>query len=228
MPHRALFASIVLAVLALACGPGDESNAPADQPAGPRDPDVVMLVDDVEIRATEVEALAAAVAALYPEYTPLHCRRVVLGGTLLPRAALAARYAAPRREAEAASRRALEALRTGAARGELVPTAIQGDISGLGLAFWTFARDLVPGAWSGPLEQEGRFRLARVARIERGPEPRADRVVAEIVDFSYVPAGPTAEVAAAATRAAQLTILDPAWEEAVPEILKIRMGGARR
>jgi len=219
----------ILAAILLA-GCGEENGESRDDPAGgdaPRayDPDVVLLVDEVEIRGPEVQVVADAIAVMFPEYTPVHCRRVALRNVYLPRAAVRAVHSERRAEAVRECERMSEALRADPTEGEAEAQELSGDFRRLELDLWVYARGLEPGVWSPPFEQIGRLRLVQLVGIEEGEEEALDAVTVRVHDFPYLPEGSTMDDVEAAIDASRLSILDPAWGKAVPESTRYRMQG---
>ncbi len=220
-------------------GAGTEPRAaPGAGPAaapGAAPPGVVLRVEGLDVHADEVDALAALVGELYPEYTLNHCRRLALSEVVLPRAA--ARAARPA-EREAALERAR------AAQADL--PAFDGDpgwdaahdarvyrLRGVwtrvgGLDLWGFARSLEPQAWGGPFERIGTFELVRLRLREPAATPAQEVLEIDLVTFPYLPEGTTPAELDALIDDAELEIVDPAWEEIVPESFQYRMRGVPR
>jgi len=218
----------LVSIAAASCAPASDSEpSPVDTTS--HDPDVKFLVGEVEIRGTEVQALADAVQAIHPEYAANHCRRIALGNTLLPRAAMASYWPEAREAARTASLQALEEVR---AAGPLPPadSAVHSGIyADLGLDLWAFARALEPNEWSGPFESEGIFYLVRLLQVSPGPKPPGTELLSiELQPFPYAPATANANTRDEAISAATLTILDPEWRDLVPESYRYRMGEVNR
>jgi hypothetical protein len=225
---RLLAPLALLGLLVPACDP-----APANEEPPPEveegDPNVVLLVDDVEILASEAERFADVIQELYPEYAPNHCRRVAVGGTLLPRAALAARFAEERRAARARAGHALEELRAGREPDDVELILEEGTFGHLGLALWLHAREAEHDTWSGPVEQDGAFVLVRRRAVDPGDmPPRSETIGVQLAAFPYVPRGDRRAALDHAIENVKLTIRDPAWGELVPERYKYRMRGEPR
>ena len=185
----------------------------------------VLAVDGVPVLASEVEPIAQAIAALYPENTRPHCRRLALTNVNLPQAALRSRFREERERArEACARRgATIAADPGAA------SALEGDWRALGLDLWVAARGLERGTWSGPLELVGRFALVCVDE-RTGDDARSERWSLRILEVPYAAReseDPQTTIAQTLD-ASRLTVVDPAWSEVVPESWKYRMRGEDR
>lgn len=182
----------------------------------------MLAVDGVPVLADEVEPLARDVGELYPEYTLPHRRRLALTNAILPRAACRARYP----EQRAAQRAAAES-----ARGQissLEPRVFEGNFGRLGLELWSAARRLEPLAWSEPIELAGRFVLVRLEAPPTGAEAGQEVLRLSLLEFPFVdPSSPVAALQRAVDES-RLTIIDPAWDEFVPEAWKHRMRGNGR
>jgi hypothetical protein len=218
--HPLLKGSAVALAL-LGCAP--ESPAPAAPTAAPRNaagaaPEVALTVDGLELRASELEPLCDDILVLYPEYSRLHARRLALTNEFLPRLAIRARD--PERWAEA--RQAATAADLQAA-----PARVEGTFHGLGLGLWSAVRHQAPGAWSEPLELVGRFVRARLDETRAAVDPREEVLVVSVLDFPFVPPADARAAIDGAIDGARLTILDPNFDEAVPEAWKHRMRGSK-
>lgn len=217
------------AFLAAGCPPPDANPPEPDfleEAPPPRDPDVVILVDDVEIRASEIDVIVRGIEVIYPEYTLVQRRRLALELVFLPRAALAARH--PEAHARAARRCAAEREAFVAVDG---PQGIEeeGDFRRFGVDLWSFARTLEPGTWSEPFARAGSFVVVELVRIEAGAEPAQDRLVIRRGEWPYRAEDSETRVVLdpeGALDAARLTILDSAWEPTVTEETKYRMRGS--
>lgn len=211
---------VALVLVPLACAPAE---TPAVSTTDARDPDAALFVDDLPLHVVELEPLCADIAALYPEFTRLHARRLALTNEFLPR--LATRASAP--EAWARARAACEAWDP--ARAE-TPAArrCEGGFQALGLSLWSAARHLPEGVWSGPIELTGRWLRLRLEARNGAADPLQESLVLALLEFPFVdPGAPDAAIQAAVERA-RLTLLDADIAAAVPEAWKHRMRGATR
>ncbi|MSR61308.1 MAG: peptidyl-prolyl cis-trans isomerase [Planctomycetes bacterium] len=222
----------MLALVLASCGreapPSAVAAASAPTAPGESLSGVILRVDGLELTAVEVEPLVADIGELYPEYAPIHLRRLALTNEFLPR--LAARATA--REAWAAARDAcLRAGQEGVPLEQLADWHGDGTYHGLGLGLWSAARRLPVGEWSAPIELPGRWVRARVDVRAPAADPREERLSLSTLTFPYLPL--PAESSAegnpleAAIDHATLTLLDPEWAEAVPETWKHRMRGSK-
>jgi hypothetical protein len=210
----ALGLSLALAPLAGAgCAP-ETTEAPEAAPSA--DPaDAVLRVAGLPLTAAEVAPLAADIRVLYPEYSELHARRLALTNEFLPR--LAARAQDPE-----GWRRAREACAAAQDLERLAVTA-EGTFHGLGVGLWSLARHLPEGQWSEPLELAGRWVRLRLEAREPHAEARLERLRLALAEFAFVPTAESRARLDQAVDRATLTLLDPAFAEAVPETWKHRM-----
>jgi len=214
-------AALPFLAAALACAPGGaEPPVPEDSTSWP--PDTVIAVNDVAIRAADVAPWAGAVALLYPEYTRVHCRRLALTNVLLPRAAAREYFAESRVAAERRCVAAFDGI------DELdEPESVEGTWRQLGLEMWSFARQLPAGEWSAPSELSGRWVLVRLEEIVPGRVPQEEKLVLRWLEFPYVDPTAVDSELRAAIDASRLVVVDPAWDETIPENWKHRMRGLK-
>lgn len=211
---------VALVLLSAACG-AEAPPAPATPQAPSYPPGTVLLVEDQPLFAADVEPLSADILELYPEYSPIHARRLALTNVWLPRLACRARYP----EAWAAARAACAAASDGLDAAS--PDTLEGSFGGLGVGLWSEARHLSPGTWSGPIEQEGRWLRLRLDERVPADDPREEVLRLSLIAFPYVdPSDPHAQIEAAID-GARLTLVDPRFSEAVPEAWKLRMRGSQ-
>ncbi len=196
----------------LGCAP-EEPEPPPPQPEFA--PGTVLLVNGLPLTAAEMAPLCADILALYPEYSPVHARRLALTNDFLPRLAARARAPESWQRARTACERAEEQLQT------LVPHMEEGAFHGLGLALWSAARHLPSGEWSPPVELAGRWLRLRLDQRVEHRDPREERLRISVLEFPYLDRDPQA--LEAAIDQARLTIVDPDFGEAVPETWKHRM-----
>ena len=211
-------ASVLFLWLA-ACSQDGAASPAVAWPAG-----TVLAVDGVPVLAAEVEPIAAAIAELYPENTRPHCLRLALTNVNLPRAALQSRFAKERAGAREACVRARASLADDASPA----SELEGDWRALGLDLWSAARKLELEQWSEPIELVGRFALVRLDR-RTGGDARGERLALRVLELPYAAQGEDPQTTIANTLdASRLTIVDPAWNEFVPEQWKYRMRGKDR
>ena len=193
---------------------------PGSVPAAGNAPGAVLLVNDVPLAAQELETLCRDIRALYPEYSPLHARRLALTNEY--QQGLPSPYHHP--ESWRAAPKACEAACEGGA--EPVPVQSEGRFKALGLGVWSAARHQPLGEWSAPLEFTGRWLRVRLDGRNGAADPLLETLQVSVLEFPYVdPERAHAEIEGAIDRA-RLTLLDPEFAEAVPESWKYRMRGA--
>lgn len=206
----------LLLLALLGCAP-DEAPPPPDGPESAAG--TVLLVDGLPLTALEVAPLCADILALYPEYAPVHARRLALTNEFLPRLAARARDPQGWQRALEECERAEHELET------LVPLTAEGTFHGLGLALWSAARHLPDGQWSPPVETAGRWLRLRVDERVTALDPREERLRVSVLEFPYLDTDGDPMALEAAVDQARLTIIDPDFGEAVPEDWKYRMRG---
>lgn len=223
-PKRALTRAGTLATACLAglggsaCAPKESAPPPPEAtfPAG-----TVLLVDELPLLADEVAMLERNLHALYSEYSSMHLRRLALTNELLPR--LAAHSA--HREDWARARD--DCARLGPVPDALIPREDEGNWQVLGLGLWSAARGLVLREWSAPLELTGRWVRLRLDRRQEHLDARAEVLHVSVLEFPYLDPAQLEEKLDSALDHALLTIIDPTWEEVVPETWKRRMCGPK-
>jgi hypothetical protein len=178
-------------------------------------------VDELSLAADELTTLCADITALYPEYARVHVQRLALTNEFLPRLAVHASDPAGWGRARAACEAAeVESL-------ALVSNGFEGGFHTLGLALWSAARHLEPGRWSEPLELTGRWVRLRLDGRDENLDPRAEVLRISLVEFPILVPEQAHEAIEAAIDRAHLTLVDPAYSEAVPETWKHRMHAAK-
>jgi len=175
----------------------------------------VLLVAGLPLTAEEVAPLSADILALYPEYSTVHARRLALTNEFLPRLAL-------RAQDPQGWSRAREACAV-AEELDSRASAVEGGFHSLGVGLWSLARHLPEGAWSGPLELWGRWVRLRLDGKVPHVDPRLEVLRLSLVEFPFVATEESALRREAAIDRSALTLLDPAFAEAVPEAWKHRM-----
>lgn len=226
------------ALLAAGCGdaepPSPSSEPPTRDGAAPEPPawpeGTVLAVDDVPLTLGEVDLVADAIAAVYPEYTRAHARRLALTNVVLPRAAAANRFADARAAMLEVARQRLADLASG--QEETGAIEISGRFGQLDLDLWLVARSLEPGAWDGPFELVGRWSLVRVDEIEV-PDGFVEAALYRLSVIRFPYAGraeehflDAGEAIEAAIDGSRLEFVDPAWRTVLPEAWKRRMKGS--
>ena len=230
--QRQLLAPTALlgAALFVGCEPEDLVHG-EPQPAGAPAPALefqapegtVMTLDGQPITRAEVDALAELVAKVYPQYTRPHLRRLALLNKIFPLRALAERHAEARRASRALAEGALELAAGGEALGGSVEA--EGDWRDLGFELWSELVVQAPelATWTGPIEIPGRHLVVRIEERPPAGHPERDGWRVSILEFPYLPEDRRATTIDAALDDCALEILEPAWNEVVPEGWKHRM-----
>ncbi len=187
----------------------------------------MLVLDEVPIRADEVDAVGSAIAILEPQDTPLELRHLALTMSIFPR--IAARSIDPDARAGALAqaetyRRALEdgSLPAGPLSG---PIEIErtGTFRELGLEIWRTAFDLEPGRWSAIFESPGAFHIVRVKSRKEASLASMTSLTIGAFDFPFVQLETAKADLEAALDRSRLTIVDPAWRDAVPAVWRYRL-----
>ncbi len=214
---RLVSAAVVLALLACTDSPDEEPRSPPRSfPAG-----TVVAVNGDPVLAEEVRPIAAAIRALYPEYTATHHQRLALTTVVLPCAAIRSLHREAHAQARAEAARALE---RGPAFLANLSEERRGNFKELDLDLWCLARELPLGEWHGPLELVGCFALVRVD-ARHGANAEEEVLELRCVEFAFVPLVDLESLVEAALDRSRLEIVAPEWEEIVPEAWKRRMNG---
>ncbi|MCC7014093.1 MAG: hypothetical protein IT454_16165 [Planctomycetes bacterium] len=222
----ALLAGSTCVFLGVACDDDEpQPGATRAWPAG-----TAVAIDDVAISATQVDLDSVYVERLEQSASPAQLRRLALTNISIPRV-LASALAPQKREAALAEARAARsALDSGTFAGPPRPEGTlgalaEGDWTVLGLVVWGTAMDLPDGVWSEVVEEPGRFAILRRLGRRDGAVPMATVVKIEALVFPWLDETSAAQDIEAEHDRHRLTIVDPAWEAIVPELLKYRMGG---
>ena len=189
----------------------------------------VLTVAGRPILRSELEELADAAALVSPEYTRAHDRRLALEMHLIPRAALAAAHGPAREEARAKALGALEQLeaRPHPWRGRnpegLDIRLEQADVRQLGLPLWYALEKSPRGAWVGPVEDLGRWRMGRWIAMSDSPSPGTRTYDCELLDYWFLPEEHPIPFVNAALAQAELLVHDAAIGELITERTRWRM-----
>ena len=214
---------LLFSFLCAACGSGVESseNDLSKKRTWPQG--TVLAVNDRGLQSEDVDAILPTVALIQPQSTKPHQRRLVLTNFHLPLLATQSLYPEPRDEAFSKAEEALGEL----ADNEDAHASIlaEGAWRALGFELWCQLHALPLNKWHGPLELSGRFVLAKI--LERPAEPGRLGWKVRLIDFPYVPPGDVDQQTEQAIDQSQLTIVDPAWGEIIPEVWKHRMSQGR-
>ncbi|MFT5291619.1 MAG: hypothetical protein ACI8QS_001392 [Planctomycetota bacterium] len=188
--------SMGLTVVPMSCGEPEPTEAVSDADDGgltdlklsppPVEGAVLSVAGQVILRA-DLEEIADAAGLAQPESSRPHHVRLALDNLLIPRAALAAAHSEQRALAKAAAEETLLELQAQTTSGAIHGAEMQElDVRKLGLALWYEFRHSQPGKWIGPVEDVGRFRLARWVLVEAGPKPGQNAYTCEILDFWFL------------------------------------------
>lgn len=216
-----------LAVLALVLGCDEPPAPPRSWPPG-----TVFALDDRPITAAEIDGSADVLAQLEPDLVPTMLRRLALTNVVLPRVA-GILSAGPKREAARAEAEEIQRLLAGGAAlgGPLMnalATTRTGGPSDVGFEAWAWAAAAEIGRWSAPIETVGAYEVVRVDERTSAGSARMVRFKLSVYVIPYVdPIDPHAAIERALDRS-KLEIVDPAWEEIVPETWKHRLRGGNR
>jgi hypothetical protein len=215
---RQAAAGLFLSALGGSCGGGVTAETPPSYPPG-----TALAVGGLPIPAAEIERAAEAVRLIYPDRSPSFQVTQALQTLVLPRAALRPAYPEERAAARASCEAALRAVRAG----DVPPLEPHtGTWAELSLILWDAARRLAPGTWSEPIERVGGFSLVEL--VERGgfeASPAEEVLTIRVLDFGYLPAGFETRDLDPAMSAARLEVVDPAYDDLVPERLRYQMRG---
>lgn len=199
--------------MVLGCAPEEAPNPATTVHA----PGTVLEVDGLALTAEEVAPLCADILALYPEYSPVHARRLALTNEFLPR--LAARASDPERWQ--AARTACE--QAGEQLDELTPHEVEGTFHGLGIGLWSAARHHALDQWSPPIELAGRWLRLRLLERAEHSDPREETLRVALLEFPWLDLANDPMALEKAIDRAHLALVDPEFARAVPESWKHRM-----
>jgi hypothetical protein len=215
--------TLALALLAAACA------EPADT-AGPREPwppDTVLLVAGRPVGSADVDPLAAALLEIEPASSLAHRRRLAVLRLALPLECGRALAQEGRRQQALAEAQAFAASLNdlaGAAEGPQHLADLEeraGDFRLLGIPLWHVAQGLEVGAWSEVREVPGAFVLVKL--LARSEAARGDEREFVLLEARFPYADDLARIEALAAQARVLPV-DPAWDSAVPGLLRYRDG----
>lgn len=231
-PEHAALALLLAALAGLGCDPtpGASPQPSVTQPNWPAG--VVMAVGSRAISAEEVDLASVWIQSIEPGASPAHLRRLTFTNVILPRAVAHELDPAGRERALEQARARLAELRSGGAVGPLTPDGVLGErLEGpwtkLGLPAWGTLLDAPDGEWSEPIEDAGSWILMRRLGRREGATPAATVLSVDALRFDWLdPATRRASIDAAMDQL-QLTIVDPAWREVVPELIQHRMKARR-
>jgi hypothetical protein len=220
-PKTALLAMLSLGACSKPAAPVAPAAQPKTWPAG-----TVLALNDVPIRAEDVDPIASAFAMVEPQDTPTQLRRLALATSIFPRIAATGIDPARRAAAEKLAQSYREALQLGDLPGGPLPGPMEiereGVFKDVGFEFWRVAIDLPLGTWSPILETPGCFHILRVKSRKDSSHPGGTRLTIGAFDFPYLDAATAKSDIEAALDRSRLSILDDAWRDAVPALLRYR------
>ncbi len=209
----------------LACDP--PAPAPRVWPAG-----TVLALDGEPILESEIDAAADVFAQLEPDLAPPQLSRLGLTNVVLPRIA-GIHLAGPAREE--AHQRALDLARLLAAGGTLGGPLLdatlvdrEGRARDVGFEAWTWASTAELGQWSGPIETVGAYELVRLDGRTPASSARDVGYKLKVCVVPYVDANDPRGAIERQLDRSKLEIVDPKWDDIVPEYWKHRLRGGSR
>jgi len=227
-PENAALALLLASLAGLGCdrGAGAAQPASAAQPTWP--PGIVMAVGARPISAEEIDLASVWIQSIEPGASPAHLRRLTFTNVVLPRAVAHELDPAGRERALEMARARLAELRSGRVVGPLGPDGVLGEYlegpwNKLGLPGWGTLLEAADGEWSEPIEDAGSWVLMRRLWRREGATPAATVLAVDALRFDWLdPATRRASIDGGMDQL-QLTIIDPAWREVVPELIQHRM-----
>lgn len=229
----AIVAAAALALDQVAC---DEAPPAAVRGPGPGQawpPGTVLAVEGMPITADEVDLASAHFQRVQASATGPQLRRLALTNFALPRAvsrllAAEAREKAKREADDLYARLVGKITDVGP---DLDPSAgaerVTGTWQELGVVPWGTALELPEGRWSEPIEDVGQWIVLRRVGTREAPVSLATEVTIEAFAFPWMPPEERLLAIESAYDSMRLEIVDPAWEEIVPEHTLYRMGARR-
>lgn len=217
-------AALLLAALA-SCDPA--APAPKTWPAG-----TVFALDGVAIGAAEIDAGADVFAQLEPDLAMPHLRRLAFTNIVLPLVA-GRNLAGPERDRALVRASDLKGVLDagGTPGGPLAGATVatrEGTAGEIGFEAWSYAATAEVGRWSEPLESVGSFELVQLEERSAAGAARAVRYKVRVWTVPYVDAANPRGAIEGQFDRSKLEIVDPAWDEIVPEYWKHRLRGGNR
>jgi hypothetical protein len=211
------------------CSGGDgrsEAGAPGQPAQAGPDEHVVYLLDGKEpITQGEVDAWLECVGSMESNATLPQRRRLAITNIVLHRAL--SRLIDPAAHAEAGARAAnIHArLLEGGEPGVDLPATevIEGTWKDIGLDAWWLCKDAEVGRWAPPLETVGAYLIYRL--LDEPPDPWRPNgeIRVELLRLPFIPEESPNALLMEAEESVRLEVLDPAWEELLPLVLRNRM-----
>jgi hypothetical protein len=201
------------ALLLAACGP--QSAATFEVPEG-----TVLVIEDRPVSAAEIDRWLDTFRLIEPADTLPSLRRKIFSNLTLP--LVVGELIDPTTRA---ATRAIAIQARAALEGAVTPEGVEnitGSWKDLGLHAWGLALTSEPGVWSELQETVGMFYYLRVVELPEDPAMYS-LVTIERVMFPYIDDMLPKDLIESGIDSMALTILDPEWEEIVPEHYKFRM-----
>jgi len=187
-------------------------------------PGAILSVAGRPILSSDLEDMAAAIKLAAPQYSLHYARRLALESVLIPRIALAVAHPKERSEAERQAVATLKKLQADPSLGtSLGAKVVAQDVRELGIPLWKAIESGARGRWLGPVEDLGRWRLARWLAASPAPSPGESTYTVEVIDFWYLQDHLPKSWIDAALSAATLEIHDEQAGEMVSERMRWRM-----
>ena len=208
---------------------GCDPPAPAARvwPAG-----TVLALDDVPILESEVDVAADVFARLEPDLAPPQLSRLGLTNLVLPQLAGRRLAGSAREEAHRKALELAQVLAEGGTLGGPLADAILADREGragdVGLEAWMWASTAEVGRWSAPIETVGAYEIVRLVERTPASAAREVRYKLKVCVIPYVDASDPRGAIEGQLSRSKLEIVDPKWEEIVPEYWKHRLRGGNR
>lgn len=224
----ALSVTILLSPGIVGCGNETPQGTQDGPPTHTFPEGTVLAVDQHPITAAEVDRYVAALEIIESEFTLTSHRRKILSNITLPIAAGAALDPTTREEAFVEAQSLLAAARESGSvpEGAGQPQTLTGTFKVIGLASWAIARETEPMAFSDLHETPGSWTFFRLIAVP--PEGEKDSPTSQYTivryDVPYLPFEDARDLIQMALDEFEITVVDPAWDAAVPPIYLYKSG----
>jgi len=207
-------ALVVLLLVFGACTPSTPGE-PRTWPAG-----TVFAIEDEPIQAQDVDQWLDTFRLIEPSNTKPSLRRKIFANMTLPLSV--GRQLDPAKR-EAARARALEVAEQLRSDAPPAPERVTGTWKDLGLHAWGTAQRLPAGEWSDVLETVGQFYLIRTVALPSDAQDPTAAITVDRFAFPYIEDFEPKQLLESGIDSMTLTIVDPEWDEIIPEHYKFRM-----